>query len=67
MRTSDELLRHVNIAIEQLDLEKAPAKLYDPIRYVLSIGGKRLRPVLCLMAYELYDTQIERAIKASIA
>ena len=67
MRTSDELLRHVNIAIEQLDLEKAPAKLYDPIRYVLSIGGKRLRPVLCLMAYELYDAQIERAIKASIA
>lgn len=67
MRTSDELLRHVNIAIEQLDLEKAPAKLYGPIRYVLSIGGKRLRPVLCLMAYELYDAQIEKAIKASIA
>jgi geranylgeranyl diphosphate synthase type II len=67
MRTPEELLKLINIAIEQLYLEKAPEKLYDPIRYVLSIGGKRLRPVLCLMAYELYDDKIEKPIKAAIA
>jgi len=67
MRTPDELLKLINRAIEQIDLEKAPARLYEPIRYVLSIGGKRLRPVLCLMAYELYDDKIEKAIKAAIA
>ena len=34
---------------------KEPASLYDPNRYFLQLGGKRIRPVLCLMANELFD------------
>lgn len=67
MRTQNELLKLINTALEQVDLEKKPAKLYDPIRYVLSIGGKRLRPVLCLMACELYDENINKAIQPALA
>ncbi|MDD4922603.1 MAG: polyprenyl synthetase family protein [Bacteroidales bacterium] len=67
MRTQHELLELINISLEKVDLEKKPAKLYAPIRYVLSIGGKRLRPVLCLMACELYDDQIEKAIQPALA
>lgn len=35
---------------------KAPAKLYDAAQYILDLGGKRIRPVLCLMANELFNT-----------
>jgi len=67
MRTPDELLELINIALDQVDLNKKPAKLYDPIRYVLSIGGKRIRPVLCLMACELYDDCLEKATQPALA
>ena len=39
-----------------------PQELYDPIRYILSLGGKRLRPVLSLMTCELFDRAIEKAL-----
>jgi len=67
MNTPDELLKLINIALAQVDLEKKPAKLYDPIRYVLSIGGKRVRPVLCLLACEMFDGDIENAIQPALA
>jgi len=35
---------------------ESPASLYDPCQYFLSIGGKRIRPILCLMGNELFDT-----------
>jgi len=67
MRTQNELLKLINISLDRIDLDKKPAKLYNPIRYVLSIGGKRIRPVLCLMACQLYDEQIEKAIQPALA
>lgn len=67
MRTQDEILKLINIALDQVNLEKKPARLYEPIRYVLSMGGKRIRPVLCLMACELYDDHIEKAIQPALA
>jgi geranylgeranyl diphosphate synthase type II len=39
-----------------------PLELYEPIRYILSLGGKRLRPILTLMSCQLFDEQIEKAI-----
>ncbi len=44
-----------------------PQSLYEPIRYFLSIGGKRVRPVLCLMAAELFGTLTEDAWRAALA
>ena len=54
MYTSEELLKNVNEALDNLVYDRQPASLYDPIRYVLSIGGKRVRPVLTLLTYNLY-------------
>ena len=67
MNASDVLLKHVNQALAQLDLSKQPARLYEPIQYVLSMGGKRLRPTICLMACELFTDQFMRAIKPALA
>ncbi len=52
--SAKETLRAVNDFLEQLPYDRQPQSLYDPIRYVLSIGGKRIRPVLMLMAYNLF-------------
>ncbi|MBQ9230486.1 MAG: polyprenyl synthetase family protein [Prevotella sp.] len=62
MQTSNEILNLVNHFLEQLPYERKPQSLYDPIRYVLSIGGKRIRPVLMLMAYNLFKDHPEEIL-----
>lgn len=66
MYNSTQLLQAVNEAIRALPLEHAPQGLYAPIRYVLSLGGKRIRPVLMLMAYNLYKDDIKPCLMPAI-
>lgn len=54
MKTSGELLQSINDYLEGVTKHCSPATLYEPIRYVLSTGGKRIRPTLMLMAYNMY-------------
>ena len=56
----------VNETIDALPLEHEPQGLYAPIRYVLSLGGKRIRPVLMLMAYNLYRNDVKPCIMPAI-
>ena len=60
MYTSDELLKKINDYIESSSIKRQPSTLYDPIKYVLSIGGKRIRPVLVMLAYNMYRDDVER-------
>lgn len=48
-------------------VEKEPVNLYSPIQYILSLGGKRMRPVLTLMAAEVFDADCKKALPAAIA
>ena len=57
----------VNGALEGLVYDRKPATLYDPIKYVLSLGGKRVRPVLMLLAYNLYKEDPEKIMTQAIA
>src|SRR5690554_1966468 len=70
MYTIDELQKILNAELQkrssELDTQK-PAGLYSPIRYSLDAGGKRLRPVLLLMAYNLFHEDIESALPAALA
>ena len=66
MYSSKELLQMVNDAIDGLSLEREPRGLYAPIRYVISLGGKRIRPVLMLMAYNLYREDVEPCLMPAI-
>ncbi|MBR1687749.1 MAG: polyprenyl synthetase family protein [Prevotella sp.] len=50
----NEILQMVNDCLDRMPYDRRPQSLYEPIRYVLSIGGKRIRPVLMLLAYNLY-------------
>ena len=62
MYTQSDLKKLVNKAILNLDYNEKAEKLNDPVRYVLSIGGKRFRPVLSLMACNLFSDKIDDAI-----
>ncbi len=47
--------------------QNLPQELYEPVNYILSIGGKRLRPVLLLISHSLFDGQVEKALPAALA
>lgn len=48
-------------------LQKEPKNLYDPVNYILSLGGKRIRPVLTLMAAEVFNADCREALPAAVA
>lgn len=50
-----------------LTLAKEPKNLYEPIQYILSLGGKRMRPVLTLMAAEVFNANCKKALAAATA
>lgn len=67
MYKSDELLRKVNTFIDNIPYDRQPFSLYEPIKYVLSLGGKRIRPVLMMLAYNLYREDPESILMQAVA
>ena len=54
--------------LKQLSIgSKTPAGLYEPVEYVMAAGGKRVRPVLTMMACNLFDDDFEKALMPAIA
>ena len=49
------------------NVERGPKNLYQPIKYILNLGGKRLRPVLTLMTTACFDGDVDRAMDAALA
>ncbi|MDE5784375.1 MAG: polyprenyl synthetase family protein [Prevotella sp.] len=66
MLKSDEILRIVNEGLEALPYDRRPMSLYEPVRYVLSLGGKRIRPVLMLLGYNLFKEHPEDILMPAI-
>ena len=60
--TAPQLLDQINAYLEQMPYSRPPKGLYEPIAYELSLGGKRVRPVLMLMAYNIYKEDVERIL-----
>ena len=60
--TAPQLLDKVNAFLKQMPYSRPPKGLYEPIAYELSLGGKRIRPVLMLMAYNLYKEDVETVL-----
>src|SRR5690606_16657644 len=53
--------------LEAFSKDREPANLYNPIHYILKLGGKRLRPVLTLMTAELFDCDYKKALEAALS
>lgn len=66
MFTSDYLRDLSDKAITRLGLSPESEKLFAPVRYIMSIGGKRLRPVMCLMACNLFKDKIDEAVMPAL-
>ena len=67
MFTPKEILDKVNGFIDGLTYNRKPETIYEPIKYVLSIGGKRIRPVLMLLAYNMYKDNPESILMPACA
>lgn len=59
MLTIEQIQSKVNEFISQLTYDRKPESLYEPISYTLAAGGKRIRPVLMLLAYNIYKDDPE--------
>ncbi|NDV68076.1 polyprenyl synthetase family protein [Dysgonomonas sp. 25] len=62
----EEILDIVNTQIKGIRFTQKPASLFEPINYILSLGGKRIRPALALMACNLYRNNIAAAIPVAM-
>jgi geranylgeranyl diphosphate synthase type II len=67
MKNYSELYKIISTEIENSTYGQSPSELYEPISYMMSLGGKRLRPVLVLMACQLFDSNVSKAINAAHA
>jgi len=66
MYAINELREIVKREMAKQEYVEEPYSLFEPIKYILEDGGKRLRPILTLMAYNLYREDIERVLKSAI-
>ena len=67
MYRADEILNKVNLFISNLPYHRRPESLYEPIKYVLSMGGKRIRPTLMLLAYNMFRDDPEHILMQAVA
>ena len=61
------LIIQIDKAVREIEFGGQPANLYEPIHYILGLGGKRIRPLLCLLAYQLYHDDFKKALKPALA
>lgn len=67
MYTSNELLNIVNEYLNSLPYNRKPSSLYEPIKYVLDLGGKRIRPILMMLSYNLYKENPKTILSSACA
>ena len=67
MKSIQELSALITDELGRVEYPKTPSLLYEPIDYILALGGKRMRPILVLMAHQLFDKNIEKAISPALA
>ena len=62
-----EFSQQFEVELNKHDFSGKPAELYDPISYTMTLGGKRIRPVLCLLATQLFKGKISNAMNLALA
>jgi geranylgeranyl diphosphate synthase type II len=67
MKKLKELQLLIEQAIAALDVPNHPADLYEPVRYIMALGGKRMRPALLLMACDLFGGDVAAALPPALA
>lgn len=66
MKTLNEITQLISTEMEKINWNKEPRGLYEPIGYVLGMGGKRIRPALTLMACNMFSDDVQPAVSAAL-
>jgi len=64
MRTENQINELVKQLFDNIEFTNEPVRLYDPLRYMIAIGGKRIRPRLCLTTYSFFSDTFDEGILA---
>lgn len=67
IHNTEYLINKIEDAIKSMPISEEPKSLYEPIQYILSLGGKRVRPLLTLMAANLFTNDVNVALSSAIA
>lgn len=67
MRTINQLQEIINREVDHLEFPTYPADLYEPIKYILALGGKRIRPALLLMSCDMFGGDVQKAVSPALA
>ncbi len=67
MLTADQILSKVNEYLASLPYDRQPSSLYEPVKYALSMGGKRIRPTLMLLSYNMFRDDPEGILPEACA
>ncbi len=67
MNSISDLKEIIEQELSNINIPKIPENLYKPIDYVIGLGGKRIRPILVLMAHQLFDRNIEKGLSPALA
>ena len=66
LKSITELQEMLQVSLEQTSFLAEPKELYEPISYILRLGGKRLRPALVLMAADMYNYDLKKALPQAV-
>ncbi len=67
MKSIQELQTRIDSEIKAMSFGKEPEDLYEPIRYIMGLGGKRMRPLFTLLTFQMFNSDIDVAIPPAIA
>lgn len=67
MHSVQQYQEFISTYLQEQYQEREPKNLYEPIHYILGLGGKRIRPVLTLMSAEIFDSNYSKALPAALA
>ncbi|MEO5572483.1 MAG: polyprenyl synthetase family protein [Bacteroidia bacterium] len=66
MHSTIDLQEKIEKGLAELSFNSSPAELYEPMHYMLSLGGKRMRPLLVMMGCDMFNGAVEKAIHAAL-
>ena len=67
MHSTQQYQEFISDYLQSQSSIKEPKNLYEPIQYILQLGGKRMRPILTLMSAEVFDADYKKALPAALA
>ena len=67
MKGIEDYTKSLTEYLDEIVIVKEPKQLYNPIRYIVSLGGKRLRPILTLMSCDFFNTEYKKCLTCGLS